>query len=385
MILGIDASQANRKIKSGTEWYAWHLIREFKKLLGGRKDIIVRLYTRDALRADLAQGLPENFEVKILSWPFKYFWVQGRLSLEMLFNPPDILFCPAHTIPLVHPTKTFTTLHDVGFEDYPELYDKLSRWYHRWSARLAVKKAYHIFTVSEFSRERIIENYSCDPAKLSVTYLGLDSRPPIAVEGKLRGNDREKKGNYILFIGRLEPKKNILGIVKGYEMAQADLLLVLAGRKVNIKDAEEYLNNRPELKKKIRFLGYFDEKDKAELLAGASIFLFPTLYEGFGLPILEAQVAGVPVITSNTASNPEIAGEGALIVDPESPYEISQAIQKLSNDENLRKELVAKGLENVRRFNWEETAKKTFDVIFADYVIPSTEPESRLDAGPSPA
>src|SRR3989344_6387680 len=135
MILGIDASQANRKVRSGTEWYAFYLIGEFKKLLGGRGDVTVRLYVRGALQSDLANNLPENFQVRILRWPFRFLWGQKRLSLEMLLHPPDVLFCPAHTIPLIHPKRTYTTLHDVGFEDYPELYDSLSRIYHRLAAR----------------------------------------------------------------------------------------------------------------------------------------------------------------------------------------------------------------------------------------------------------
>ncbi len=363
MIFGIDASQANRRIRSGTEWYAFYLMKEFKKILSDRTDIRVRLYVRDALQADLANNLPENFEVKILRWPLPYFWVQGRLSLEMFWNQPDILFCPAHTIPLVHPVKTFTTLHDVGFEDYPELYDKLSLWYHRFSARLAIKQAHHIFTVSDFSKERIIENYSCDPNKLTVTHLGIDTN--LSIDKKLFKLEEYRLGQkgYILFVGRLEPKKNILGIIKGYEMAQTELPLVLAGRKIRIKDVEEYLKKRSELRAKIKFLDYFEEEDKIGLYEGAAFFLFPTLYEGFGLPILEAQAAAIPVITSNTASNAEIAGGGALIVDPESPYEIGKAIKELLDDQKLRQELIAKGFENLKRFSWEETAGQTLEKI----------------------
>src|SRR3990167_10088212 len=103
MILGVDASQANRKQRSGTEWYAFYLIEEFKRLLGGRSGVKVRLYVRGALRSDLANNLPENFEVHILRWPFRFLWGQLRLSWEMFFYQPDVLFCPAHTIPLIHP------------------------------------------------------------------------------------------------------------------------------------------------------------------------------------------------------------------------------------------------------------------------------------------
>ena len=128
MVLGIDASQANREERSGTEWYAFYLIQEFKKLLRDREDIKLRLYFRDAPREDLLNGWPPNFEVRILKWPLRYFWGQIRLSWEMLWHPPDVLFCPAHTIPIIHPSRTFTTLHDIGFVDNPELYDKLSLW-----------------------------------------------------------------------------------------------------------------------------------------------------------------------------------------------------------------------------------------------------------------
>ena len=363
MVLGIDASQANRKVKSGTEWYAFYLIQEFKKLLRNRSDVQVRLYVRDQLQEDLSKDLPDNFQVKILRWPFKYFWGQIRLSWEMLVNSPDTLFCPAHTIPLAHPYKTFTTLHDVGFEDYPELYDPLSRWYHKISARVAVKKAYHIFTVSEFSKERIIENYSCPQDKITVTYLGIATKRSAEQNVAIFKKYDLIENKYLLFIGRLEPKKNILNIVRAYEMAHTDMPLVLAGRKINIKDVEEYLSGRPELQKKIKFLDYFAESDKAGLYQGAAIFLFPTLYEGFGLPILEAQALGVPVITSNTASNEEIAGQGAVIVDPESHYDISQAIQKLLENEELRKEKISFGYENIKRFAWEECAKKTLEVL----------------------
>lgn len=372
MVLGIDATQANREIRSGTEWYAFYLIQEFKKLLAGRADLTVRLYTRGPLREDLAAGLPENFEVHTLRWPLPYFWAQGRLSLEMLLHPPDILLCPAHSIPLIHPPKTFTTLHDIGFEDSPQLYDKLSLWYHKFSARLAVRKAFHIFTISHFSKERIVETYHCPEAKLSVIHLGIDHEGWIR---KIRNCEKigigkilEKYGlrpkSYLLYIGRLEPKKNILNIIRGFAQARTDKQLVLAGRKIRTADVDEYLRQNPDLAGRVQFLGYFDEQDKSALYQGAAIFLFPTLYEGFGLPILEAQASGTPVITSRTASNPEVAGGGALLVDPKSPPQISRAIETILGNAELRDKIIREGFRNTARFRWEETANKTLAIIF---------------------
>ncbi|MDZ4243530.1 MAG: glycosyltransferase family 1 protein [Candidatus Doudnabacteria bacterium] len=394
MLLGIDASQANRDIRSGTEWYAFYLIQEFKRLLRGRNDVRIRLYARNHLRPDLVADLPENFEIRILRWPFKYFWVQKRLSLEMLLHPPDILFCPAHTIPLIHPKKTFTTLHDIGFEDYPELYDKLSLWYHKFSARLGVKKAYHIFTVSQFSKSRIMEVYDCPSEKITVTYLGYDAekfktRERPEVEPRLAKYGLSYK-NYLFFVGRMEPKKNILNIVKAYErllslraersnpkadeIASSSLdkledprndapILALAGRKVNVRDVEAYLAGKPELSAKIKFIGHFEEGDLAFLYAGAIILVFPTLYEGFGLPIIEAQACGTPVVTSNTSSCAEVAGQGAIIVDPEIPEEISEAIRQLLSDPKLREEKISAGFENIKRFSWQQCARTTFDLL----------------------
>ncbi|OGE76597.1 MAG: hypothetical protein A3C85_00410 [Candidatus Doudnabacteria bacterium RIFCSPHIGHO2_02_FULL_48_21] len=367
MLLGIDASQANRKNRTGTEWYAFYLLEEFKHILGGKEGIRVRLYTRDALQSDIANNLPDNFEVHILRWPFRFFWGQLRLSAEMLALPPDVLFCPAHTIPLVHPGKTYTTLHDVGFKDYPELYDKPSLWYHQFSAKLAVKKAVKIFTVSDFSKNRIMQNYSVPAERITVTYLGFDQSKYHTLERQVSEKTAAEFGlkykQFFLYVGRIEPKKNLLRQIEGYEMSGTNFPFVIAGRKVDTRDVDSYLEKRPELKAKIRFLDYISEQDKIALYCSASALLFATLYEGFGLPIVEAQACGTPVITSNTASNAEIAGQGALIVHPDSPHEIGQAISKVISDNNLREQLISFGFENNRRFNWRQTALLTLEQL----------------------
>lgn len=371
MLLGIDASQANRRIRSGTEWYAFYLIEEFKKILGGRADIRVRLYLRDALRADLAKNLPANFATKVLRWPLRYFWGQIRLSWEMLLHRPDVLFCPAHTIPLLHPPKTLTTLHDVGFADNPELYDKFSLWYHRFSARLAVREAAHIFTISEFSKKRIVEVYHCAPEKVSVVYHGFDAGRFKPMDEAMVTKALQKYGlhfkDYIYFIGRLEPKKNILGMIRAYELLLSRMPdvpdLVFAGRAVDLKSVEEYLKTRLALKSRIIFLEYVPGEDMATLYAGAKVFLFPTLYEGFGLPIVEAQACGTPVVTSNITSNAEIAGNGAVVVDPRNIQAIAAELFALLTDENLVVQKVTAGFENLKRFSWQKTAQETLSKL----------------------
>ena len=148
-------------------------------------------------------------------------------------------------------------------------------------------------------------------------------------------------------------------MVKGFEAARVDCDLVLAGRKIRTDDVDEYLRSRPELRDKVRFLGYVKEADKHELLRDAAIFLFVTFYEGFGLPILEAQASGTPVVTSNTTSNPEIAGKGAILVDPKNIGEIAAAINRLLTNKELGKRKIELGYENIKRFSWEKTARET--------------------------
>ena len=273
----------------------------------------------------------------------------------------------------IHPKKTYTTLHDIGFEDNPELYDKLSLWYHRFSAKLAVRKAKHIFTISEFSKKRIVDVYRVDPGRVSVIYLGFDHEKyriynQNEINAVLDKHSLQYK-KYMLFVGRLEPKKNILRIVQAYdELANKPGHLpdlVFAGLKIDIADTEAYLKNRVEFRKRVKFLGYVEEKEKPALYAGASLFVFPTLYEGFGMPILEAQACGTPVLTSSSTSNAEVAGAGALIVDPKNVREISESMQRLLEDEGLRNKNVRAGFENLKRFAWRRTARQTLEKILS--------------------
>jgi len=193
MIIGIDASRANKLEKTGTEWYAYHIIEEIKKLADHNDQYI--LYSKEKLRGQLAI-LPRNFKSKVLNWPFKYLWTQFRLAWEMVLNKPNVLFVPAHTIPVICPSKTITTLHDIGFEKYSHLYSQrgigpkifgilvkiftFGRYsnteldYHRWSARLAFKKAKRIITVSHFSKNEIVNHFNVDSDLISVVSNAYD-------------------------------------------------------------------------------------------------------------------------------------------------------------------------------------------------------------------
>lgn len=342
MSIGIDASRANEKQKTGTEWYSFYLIEEIKKIAPPDMEFI--LYSKDKLNYGL-EKLPNNFKSKVLNWPLKFLWTQLRLSWEMIWHQPDVLFVPAHTIPIVHPQKTVTILHDIGFEKYPELYSQrligykksflkkiiwllvkiltLGKYsnteldYHRFSAKFALKHAKKIMTVSQFTKHEIINTYPVNPEKIAVVYPGynnqykqLDRQDKKAPEVL---NKYHIKKPFFLSVGRLEEKKNTAGIVRAFSLFKSqsqknDYQLVLAGKPgYNFDKVQENIK-KYHLEKDIIMTGFVSDADLPYLMKQAHLFLMPSFYEGFGLPIIEAMACGIPVITSNFASMKEVAG-----------------------------------------------------------------------------
>lgn len=328
-------------------------------------------------------------------------WTQTRLSAEMLINPPDVLFVPAHTIPIIHPKKTVVTCHDVGFERFPELYATHSIGpskglaglavktaakiatgfkysnneldYHRWSMKFALKHAAKIITVSEFTKKEIQEIYKVSSENISVIHNGFDQEKfvPIknqsAIDATLRKYSINKP--FYLFVGRLEEKKNIVGMLEAFALARAKelsiskMIFVLAGRVGYGYDRIQSAIKRLNLENSVKQIGWIPDIDRIHLLNAAKIFLFASMYEGFGIPILEAFSYGTIVITSNRASCPEVAGDAALLVDPKNLDEMASAIIKLENDEKLRDDLRQKGFARAKEFSWIKCAKETLNLL----------------------
>ena len=397
MIIGIDASRANKDNKTGTEWYAYNVIQELKKLISPDDRVI--LYTSDKLKGVLAE-LPENFSNKILSWPPRFLWTQLRLSWEIFFNKPDVLFIPAHTIPLLSPKKTVTTLHDVGFEEFHNLYSKksigpdnkvvnfifglafriltLGRYknneleYHRWSARLALKKAKKVITISEFSVNEIKKHFSVDANKLVNVH---NSYNPIYrnIENIYEINSILKKyrikDDYFLYIGRLEEKKNTPRLIEAFARFKQtntnDVKLILVGPQGY--GYEKVFNNikKYNLENDVIELGWVDNEDLPYLVNGARVFCFPSLYEGFGMPIIEAMVCGTPVITSNFGAMKEVAGDAALLVDSLDSNSLADGMNRIYCDNDLVDLLVKRGFERIKLFSWNKTASKIKEAIYS--------------------
>jgi len=366
--LGIDASRANAAKRTGTEWYAFHLIQELKRVIPPSMRVI--LYSKEPLRDGL-ENLPPNWESAVLKWPGK-FWTQLRLSWEMLRRPPNTLFVPAHTLPLILPRRSATTLHDVAFMVRKEAYTFAERLYHRFAARFAVRRAAALLTVSEFSKAEIVRFFGAKPERIAVTPLGYDLKNCRMAESEpeiVSALSRYAiKRPYFLFVGRLEAKKNLGGLLQAFSSFIADeprpgYQLVLVGKRGVGYDAAA--REHAELLKKGRVLevGYVCPEDLRFLYSGATALVLPSWYEGFGLPVIEAWACCAPVIASRVASLPEIGGDAVEYVDPARSESIAAALHRLANDNSRRAELIIRGTERLDNYSWRRTAELTWGVL----------------------
>ncbi len=366
-LIGIDASRATTRAPTGTEWYSYHLLR---MLPGLGQDDEFFLYTKKPLPPQLKTLGPHVHE-RILGWLPGRLWTHTRFAWEMLRRPPDILFVPAHTIPIIHPSPTVTTAHDIGFDRFPELYSPAELFYHRWSMRFAVGHARHIIVPSSFTRQELLDVYGVRPERVSVIYHGFDPQQfRILTDARGLAHVVQKYGirkPYVLSIGRLEQKKNTLGLVQAFTQLQkryrGELTLVLAGTPgYQFEKVQEFIAAH-HLGDAVRCTGYVPPADLPALLNQAALFAFPSHYEGFGLPILEAQACGVPVVTSTVASMPEVAGAGAVLVDPRNPEEIADGMMRILDDPSFAASLKEAGRRNVTRFTWENCAQETLATL----------------------
>jgi glycosyltransferase involved in cell wall biosynthesis len=430
MVIGIDASRANRPHKTGTEWYSYYLIRWLAKLdskneywlftdkpmTGGLLDLTTAQHEgpeyeirneKIIVDKDGFQAIKSpfgNFRAKILDWPFYFFWTQGRLSWEMLKNKlggkVDILFVPAHTLPLVHPRKSLVTIHDVGFERERILYRSqpmgpesahgrrlidifvrlftLNKYgannldYLSWSTRYGLKHAHRIICVSEFTKRDIMDLYGTPAGKIKVIHNGYNRHLYRRIKDQASINDAldryDIKSPYLLYVGRLERKKNTPSLIEAFaRMRENDRRikhkLVLIGDAGYGYDEVNYAIREFNMDREVIMPGWVEEDDMPFIFNGAAAFVFPSRYEGFGIPLLQAMACGVPIAASWSSSIPEVVKKAALLFNPYDIASMSEALSRIINDAELRRDLVGQGDKRINDFSWERTAEETIDFI----------------------
>ncbi len=366
MKIGIDASRANNLQKTGVEWYAFNTIQELKKIIPSTERVV--LYTNKPLVGNLSD-LPENWEEKVLHWFPKRFWTQIRLSLEMIFHRPDVLFIPAHVFPFIHPKKTVMTVHDIAAHKFPESYNSFERWYSLWSAKKALKKLWQIFVPSEFVKKELIKVFGDENIKkIIVIPHGINENFEIEKDlgqiDYILGEYNIKKP-YLLSTGRIETKKNTTRIIEAFEILKKDkkmhdLSLVLVGGNGFGHEQVEEKIEKSENKKDIKKLGWVESKDLPFILSGAEVFVFPSLYEGFGIPVLEAFASGVPAVISKESSLEEVSGGFALACDAKNVQNIVDTIKIFLSDNEIREKNIKSGLEQAKLFSWQKSAKEVW-------------------------
>jgi glycosyltransferase involved in cell wall biosynthesis len=360
MIIGIDASKAAVKKRTGVENYTYQLILGLKKI---DHQNVYYLYTN--------APLPEEFSHQVNMFEkrccLKRFFNKISLPFLLMRTRPDVYLQPLYKIPRSAPDRSITVIHDLAWLKFPEAYSRSERASQLSALENALKYAKKIICVSDSTKDDLIKSFS--EAKHKAVTIN-----PSYSEGTFKPISHPKDplkidSPYFLFAGRLEERKNIVRIINSFiALKLAEDIphkLVLAGSPgygyQKIKQTIAQLDKN--LQKFIILPGYIKNEDMPDLMSGAEAFVYPSLYEGFGIAVLDAMAAGTPVITSNTSSLPEIAGEAALLVDPLDEKDITAAMKEILIKKDVKNRLINKGLEQIQKYSWEKSARAVLDLL----------------------
>lgn len=320
----------------------------------------------DPIRVYLnTQEKPADLRIpgKAVPLPSSRFWTVRKLSNEMRRNPPDLLFVPSYVIPPIHPPSV-VTIHDLGYLVEPESHNPAHRKQLEWSTRWNVHASRGIIAISETTKQDLVRRLGANPDSIRVIYHGISpTLAPASSEEIEAIRTRHGIGDRaILAVGSIHPRKNLVRLIQAFELLAAEdaaLQLVLCGAPGWNAEAIVARAQSSPFRNRILHLGYVHDPELPALYGSAAVFAFPSLYEGFGMPALEAMACGVPVVAANRAALPEICGAAALLVDPFDSHAIAGGLQRMLNDEILRNDSIARGFQRARYFRWQDCASET--------------------------
>lgn len=361
--IAVDASRTTRRQRTGTENYALQLIRSMLALEANPHRF--SLYFRDTPPEGLLSPAP-NWSQRVIPWP--RMWTHLRFAAALWWSRPDVTFVPAHTLPRFFPGRAVVTVHDLGYVHFPEAHPDDERRYLDWSTGFSSRRATLILADSYATQRDLTTYYGVSEKKIRVVYPGNDDALKPVTDPEVLANTRAVYGipeKYLFFLGTLQPRKNVARLVKAYahwreETGNAEISLVLGGKPGWLYDPA-WIEGVPGVVQ----TGYIADADIAALYSGALAFVFPSLYEGFGFPVLEAMRCGTPVLCANTSSLPELVADAALLVDPLDVEAIAAGIARLVTDEGLRRELVDKGHRQEQQFTWHRAATEALATLEA--------------------
>ena len=336
--IAVDINPATRAVVTGTETYTREVAR---RLPAAAPDLLWRFYT-----ARPKAGL--GVDVTVL--PFRRLWSQVRLPIELAARRPDLLFVPGHVLPFAWSGRSVVVVHDLAFERHPEAYSFADRAYLRLTTRWAVARCKLLVAVSETTKEDLVERYGVAPGRVRVVPLGI-APPPVEPAPASRLAEMGLNGSFVLQVGRVEARKNQAAALAAVERLDG-VTLVVAGPERDASLSEQLRNS-----KRCRVLGMVDQPTLELLYKRAAAVVVPSLYEGFGLPLLEAMARGKVVVAALASSLPEVGGEAALYFnDPADAEHMARVLEVALGDMALRARLATAARARAAKFTWDKTA-----------------------------
>lgn len=385
MTIGIDIRHLAKNTRSGVEEYTAHLLDHMFRL---EPNIRFKLFYNAARKAPLEFDWGELPSVEVIERfiPNRFLDASSRTvrlpKIDRIIGGCDVFFSPHFLLGNVsRGVKRVVTFHDLSFEHFPEFFSRDRRvWHSMMNPKKQAREADAIIAVSQSTKDDLVYLYGIDPDTISVIHSGISPvfRRIDVNDPKLRAVQEKYRlpNEFILYFGTIEPRKNIGGLIKafsnlrklnfrGFGSSTSETLpkLVIAGERGWLVDDVFRAANSSSFRDDILFTGFVDEDDKPYLYPLATLFVYPSFFEGFGFPVLEAMSCGVPVITSHTSSFPEVTGGAALMVDPYDVGEISHAMELLLHDKALRNRFIEKGYRRAGEFSWEKSAGETLRVF----------------------
>lgn len=364
MIIGIDGNEANVEIRVGIGEYAYQVLRHLSE--SRVQSLEFRVYLKNEPRSDMPKE-SEQWQYRIVK-PEK-LWTQIGLPYDLFVHRPRpaVFFTPTHYAPRFSPVPTVISVMDLSYIYYPQLFNKKDLYQLEQWTKYSVKNAKMILTISEASKRDIMEIYGIAKERIVVTHPGLkEAHSHKSIPMDLLNKTYSISGKYILFVGTLQPRKNIERLIEAFSQitsSHTDLFLVIVGKHGWQYESILAAPKKYHVEQRVKFVSFVPDEDLGAFYTNAMCFVLPSLYEGFGLPVLEAMSYNCPVIISNISSLPEAGGDAALYVNPKDTRDIAKKISMVLNDEKLRERMIEKGKKQVQKFSWKKTAKETLQVL----------------------
>lgn len=370
MKIGVDIRCLMEPQYSGISEYTYNLLKNIFQTDSTNQYI---LFYNSSKQPNVPDFDFPNVEFKEYKFPNKIFNLSLRflkiVEIDKLIGGVDVFLIPNFLfLNLSKNVRKILIVHDLSFELYPEFFTIKKRLWHKLiGPKQMCEQADTIIAISENTKNDIIKIFGIDLNKIKVIYPGIANNFFEQINDTKKTEVKKKYNlpdNYIFYLGNLEPRKNVETLLKAFELVEnKNIHLVLAGSKAwKYKNINKLYNNS-KAKKRIKFLGYVDTADKHALYSLASAFVYPSIYEGFGLPPLEAAASGTPVISSFNSSLVEAVGDSGLLIDPNNYNELAKVIDKLLSDKKLQDNLSEKGLKNVEKFKWSRASKDISKII----------------------